>query len=66
MATPVPTPSSPLHIPLPTVSHPGVAAAAFVLLLIGTSGALWWRVRREYIRRTDETLRRLYPPDDDA
>ena len=47
MATPVPTPSSPLHIPLPTVSHPGVAVAAFVLLLIGTSGALWWRVRRE-------------------
>jgi hypothetical protein len=63
VATPLPTPS--VHVPVPPVNHPGVAVAVFLVALLGTSGVLWWRVRREYMRRFDETFRRLNPPEDE-
>jgi len=51
------TPTPSIHGP--AVSHPGLAAALFLVLLLGTSFALWWQVRREFRRRAEETMRRL-------
>jgi hypothetical protein len=59
-----PTPSPTLLIPLPGASHTNLAVAVFLLLLLGTSTFLWWQVRREYRRRTEEAMRRMGPPDD--